>query len=118
MGVVVNCSGPEALLRSIYKAIDEGHVRTWICDKDGDFTHEPEQWRRKAWLRPVVAFGALKFGLLGPTGVLMTKPIYGVYHGRFIEMLLTHFDADFTNVFASACGNEVDRFQTRALQRS
>jgi hypothetical protein len=34
--------------------------------------------------------------------VAMTKVIYGVYHGRFIEMLLTHFDDSFTSATATA----------------
>lgn len=32
----------------------------------------------------------------------MTKMIYGVYHGRFIEMMLAHFDTDFSLATASA----------------
>lgn len=44
----------------------------------------------------------------------MTKPIYGVYHGRFIEMLLTHFDDSFASVAATAQKETaVDSFKAR-----
>lgn len=32
----------------------------------------------------------------------MIKEIYGIYHGRFIEMLLSHFDDSFSNASATA----------------
>jgi hypothetical protein len=46
--------------------------------------------------------GMLQFGLLGEENVQMTKPVYGVFHGRFIEMLLTHFDDSFSTATATA----------------
>jgi len=39
----------------------------------------------------------------------MTKLIYGIYHGRFIEMMLVHFDLDFSKAFATALTEEPDR---------
>jgi hypothetical protein len=42
----------------------------------------------------------------------MTKTIYGVYHGRFIEMLLTHFDNEFSAASATAQKDaQVDDFK-------
>ena len=102
MALIVSTSKPSALLGAIKKAIDDKKIETWECDKDGDFTHKPDQWRNQAWLRPVVGNGELKFGLLGKQNIPMTKLIYGVYHGRFIEMLLSHFDNDFSSVSATA----------------
>ncbi len=112
MAVVVYTSEPKALLDKIKKAIDKGTIETWIYDKDGDFTHKPEQWKNQAWLRPYISSGVLQFGILGNTGITMTKLIYGVYHGRFIEMLLSHFDDSFSNVTATAKkDSEVDIFK-------
>jgi len=102
MALIVHTSNPTALLKSIKNAIDAKSVETWIYDTDGDFTHSPAQWIHKAWLRPVVVSGALIFGLLGKKDEQMTKLIYGVYHGRFIEMLLTHFDNEFSTANATA----------------
>jgi hypothetical protein len=104
MSVTVHTNKPRTLLGHIKKAIDDGHIVTWQYDDEGDFTHttSTEQWVGKAWLRPIISPGMLSFGLLSPKGVPMTKPLYGVYHGRFIEMLLTHFEDEFTEVTATA----------------
>ncbi len=102
MAIVVYTPDPMALLKAIKKNIDERKIDTWKYDKDGDFTHLPDQWENKAWLRPYVSSGILQFGLLGQINVEMTKVVYGVYHGRFIEMLLTHFDNDFSSATSTA----------------
>ncbi len=113
MAVIVQTPTPSKLLADIKTAIKEGHVKTWLLDTDGDLTHEPEQFRNKAWLNPTVGPGVLLFGLLGQTNVTMTKPLYGIYHGRFIEMLLSHFDDEFTSVTATAQKeSNVDHFKT------
>ena len=113
MSVSVSASQGAALLAAIKKAIDERKIETWSYDKDGDFTHTPVQWRNKAWLRPKVETGRLVFGLLGPKDTTMTSLVYGTYHGRFIEMLLVHFDTQFTAASATALRDPaVDNFRT------
>jgi hypothetical protein len=102
MALTIQTDSPNALLVAIKRAIDEKHVETWTYDEEGDFTHTPVQWKNRGWLRPRVEAGILRFGLLGQQGVQMTKLIYGIYHGRFIEMLLAHFDEKFTLAKASA----------------
>lgn len=77
-------------------------IETWSMDSDGDFTHSPAQWNCKAWFRPKIDGVQLVFIILTPRGVKMSRSIYGVYHGRFIEMLLIHFDLIFTEVTATA----------------
>jgi hypothetical protein len=102
MAVIIKTTKPEALLKSIKKAIDEGHVVTWRYDGDGDFTHKLNQWDGKAWLTPKLYSGELRLGILGIEGVKLSKEVYAVYHGRFIEMVLPHFDKDFENALATA----------------
>lgn len=102
MALRVGTSQPSSLLAAIKKAIDEKRVETWSYDSDGDFTHTPPQWFRKAWLRPKVEYGALVFNIIKPQNSSISKEVYGVYHGRFIEMLLVHFDSSFTTAEASA----------------
>jgi hypothetical protein len=93
---------PEALLLGFKREIDAQKVVTWSYDDDGDFTHAAPQWEGKAWLRPQVRRECLYFYILAPSGVQMSKTIYGVYHGRFMESLLTHCDELFTRVRATA----------------
>lgn len=112
MSITVFCNAPGKLLSKIKKSIDDGEIKTWKYDNDGDFTHTPDQWASTAWLRPIVAGDSLVFGLLGRKGIMMTKPLYGVYHGRFIEMLLTHFDSDFSLASSTAFGTQEDSFKT------
>ena len=101
MALIVKTGSPSSLLTAIYKAIDDKKIETWLYDADKDFTHEPLQWKNKAWFRTKMYTGELRFGLIGPKGVTMSKEIYGIYHGRFIEMLLIHFDNLFSTVAAT-----------------
>lgn len=111
MAITAFTQDPRKLLTAIKKAIDDSNVETWAYDKDGDFFHTPDQWKGKAWFRPFLQQGSLVFGLIAQKEVAMSKLVYGVYHGRFIEMLLVHFDQDFNNVSATAVGNSIDIFK-------
>jgi len=111
MAVIVKTSNPTQLLKLIKKKIDDRSIDTWTYDSDGDFTHSPEQWKNKAWFNPKIYSNELRFGILGQKDTTMKTHIYGIYHGRFIEMLLNHFDSSFTNVQATAQKTEPDNFQ-------
>ena len=113
MAVIVNTNKPVILLAAIKKKIDDEGIDTWAYDSDGDFYHVPEQWKGKAWLRPHPQQGVLTFGLFGQKDVTMSTTVYGIYHGRFIEMLLFHFDNAFSVAQATAMGTEFDNFQTK-----
>jgi hypothetical protein len=93
---------PQQLLQSIKAEIQAGKIVTWSFDADGDFTHTPEQWKYSAWLRPFVRSGQLVFGIIPSRNKSMSKEIYAVYHGRFIEMMQGHFDGSFASATASA----------------
>lgn len=110
MAIIVKTQTPDDLLKKIKNAIDEGTVRSWSYDKDGDFTHDSEQWTKKAWLRPKSYSSELRFGILGQKEIKLSRQIYGLYHGRFIDMLLTHFDSEFNMATASALKTEPDNF--------
>ncbi|PTL75442.1 hypothetical protein [Vitiosangium sp. GDMCC 1.1324] len=107
MAIIVQTSTPKALLKALRKAVDDGKVAAWRYDKDGDFTHTSLQWSRKAWLHPYLGTDVLSFGLIGREEKKMTKVIYGIYHGRFISMLLTHFGEKFSSVRATAVKDEL-----------
>jgi hypothetical protein len=108
MAVNVNVQNPASLLALIKRGIDERAIQTWAYDGDGDFTHSAQQWNRKAWLRPSLGNGGLVLNIVSPQGQAISKEIYGVYHGRFIEMLLVHFDDKFSSADATAMPTYAD----------
>ncbi len=108
MAVRVLCDEPEKLLKKIKVAVENGTVETWQLDDDGDFTHTPRQWIHQAWFRPSILNKSLVFNILGQASKWMTTRTYAVYHGRLIEMLLAHFDEDFSNVTATAIPEDDD----------
>jgi len=102
MAVVVWTDRPSDLLAAIRREIDARRVQTWEYDSDGDFIHTPEQWRRRAWLRPKVSTDRITFIIFPPKNIVLSREIYAVYHGRFVEMLLVHFDTDFSSANATS----------------
>lgn len=102
MAVRVTGTDGDTLLRHIHKAIKDKVIDTWDLDNDGDLTHSPPQWRNKAWFRPKTKENGLTFFILTPRGQTLSRSLYGLYHGRLIEMLLNHFDAEFQSVAATA----------------
>ena len=103
MAIHIKTTTPKKLLAAYKKAIDDGHVATWSYDADGDFTHTADQWVRKAWLRPKVIEGKeLTLYILAPKGTQISVVVYAIYHGRFIESVLSHCDKLFSETSASA----------------
>ena len=90
------------LLTAIKEAISDGRVAEWTFDSDGDFTYSTESWMNRAWLRPRVMTDRLILHILTPKGQKLGTETYAVYHARFIEMVLAHFDTLFTSATASA----------------
>ena len=88
------------LLARIKKMIDQGHISTWSYDSDGDFTHTPIQWKSKAWLRPDPQADKLRLTIIAPKSGI-SREVFAVYHGRFIEMLIAHVSGRFTTISAS-----------------
>jgi hypothetical protein len=109
MAIRVNCGDPDQLLSDIRREIRNGSIETWEQDRDGDFTHSPSQWKHKAWFHPITEEDRLIFQIIGQQGMRMSRETYGVYHGRFIEMLLSHFDTKFRRVSATAMPSNGDR---------
>lgn len=110
MAIIIKTKNPSGLLKSIKSKIDDKKIDTWSYDSDGDFTHTPDQWKNKAWLRPKVYSGELRFGILGVKNEKLKTFTYGLFHGRFIEMLLNHFDSEFSEANATSQKTEPDNF--------
>lgn len=112
MALNIYTTDPSGLLKKIKKAIDDEKVVTWSYDSDGDFTHvtSNNQWKGKAWLRPHVKDGYLHMAILGKKDEKLSSEVYAVYHGRFAEMVLVHFDNSFTTATATAGKSGNDNF--------
>jgi hypothetical protein len=110
--IVTPKTTPQALLDEIRAKMGTDEIDTWVLDSDGDFTHSPPQWNKKAWLRPLIKDGNLVFRIFPPKATNISSTVYAVYHGRFIEMLLQHFDDSFTEAKASAMPCNGDRVRS------
>ena len=87
--------GPR-LIEMINEAINNGQIKSWIVDSDGDYTRSQEPWKERAWIRysqDKNDQNHVLFIIVQPKNQSISKAVYGVYHGRFAEMLITHFDS-------------------------
>lgn len=105
MAINVTTGGGQALLAAIYKAIDDKKVVTWRYATFSGITyltHCANQWDTKAWFRPTVQAPGLVLNIVKNSDTNITTEVYAIYHGRFIEMLLAHFDNQMTAAAATA----------------
>jgi hypothetical protein len=110
--IILPTSDSAGLVQTIREAIDRRRVRTWTYDEEGDFTHTAAQWAGQAWLRPILDPDALRLSIVPPAETHLSTVIYGIYHGRFIEMVLNHFDGTLTgHARASAFPEREDQVQ-------
>ncbi len=112
MSIMVETPNPKKLLEAIYGAIDKkdgkkGGVETWTYNHEGFFTYGTGsgEWEKAAWLKPDDSKeGVLTFEYEVTAKGLLKPNCYGVYHGRFIEMLLNHFASQLSLASATSEG--------------
>ena len=109
MAIFVKTKTPRMLVENIKKLIDEQKIDTWSVDSDNDFTHDVDQWRNKAWIRHKIEAGRVVFYVICRKDANMTIVEYAVYHGRFVEMLLAHFDKECDAIEVSPLATSYDR---------
>jgi hypothetical protein len=101
-----------ALICAIYKAIDQGKIKTWrYMDHEGSryLTHSADQWDRRAWFRLKAQGPGLVANIVPPNNAVVSTEVYAIFHGRFIEMLVAHFNEAFSYSSASAMPTAEDR---------
>ncbi|WP_343676188.1 hypothetical protein [Paraburkholderia heleia] len=113
MAIFVTTQTPKKLLSAIKQAISEDDVATWSLHGEDHFTHSAEQWARRAWFKARIEERRIVFNIVPPKGRIVSRATYGIYHGRFIEMLLNHFDDQFENASATAMPTVNDRIRSR-----
>lgn len=108
--ITVETRRPYTLVRRMKELIDEGVIETWSYDDDGDFTHLPPQWRNKAWFHAVRYKGEkVEFRMIPNSKRLISREVYAIYHGRFVEMLMAHLSRYCINIFVSPVPDNKDR---------
>lgn len=102
MAIIIKTRYPHVLIDQIKRGIDNKEIETWCCDSDGDFTHSAPQWANRAWFRAYFDDNMVTFGIIGRKGVFLTREEYGLYHGRFTEMLMSHFSSQITEIIVQS----------------
>jgi hypothetical protein len=88
MAIYFVTSTPKKLLEAFKKAISEGRIATWSCDRDSDFTLTIPDWKDRAWLHStIVEKQRLVFNILRPQNSNVSTDVYAIYHGRMIEAM-------------------------------
>lgn len=103
MAIYVTTENPLELYKKIGNAINAGEIETWKIDDNKLLTHATStgQWERAAWFGCKLEDGLAIFFIVGRNDRAMTIEEYAIYHGRFLEMLLSHFDHDATVISIS-----------------
>ena len=108
MAIYVKTDRPIELVNRIRDAIKNQHIETWLCDNEGDFTHDTDQWRYHAWITPCIEEGRVVFGIICRKDRNLSIKEYAIYHGRFVEMLLNHFDKVCNDIQVSPLATKYD----------
>lgn len=102
MAIYVNTDSPKMLVRRLRELIHEDEISAWILDEDNDFTHSSHQWGGRAWIHPIIEEERVIFAIIGTRNEPITKLIYGIYMGRFLESLIMHLDRFFVTARVSS----------------
>lgn len=96
------------LLSDIKQKINDGEITTWIVDSDGDITHKSDQWKYKAWFHPQIEENRLVLAIWGRKSANMSVEEYAAYHGKFLRMILVHFDKQMDGIEISPLASKYD----------
>lgn len=113
MSIQIIAESPLILLENIKTLIDNKEIVTWEYDSEGDFTHSASQWAKKAWFHPFIIQNELIFGILCTQHRAITVEEYAIFHGRFLEMLLSHFDESCQKIEISPLPTKYDTIKPR-----
>ncbi len=115
MAIIIKTKNADAILKVIRDGIKSKNIETWEEDPKDYFTHttKDKQWYKKAWFRAVKdeKTEELRFAIYEPDGKGISRGVYAVYHGRFMEMLIAHCHKLFDFVSASSQKEKGDNFK-------
>ena len=104
MRIEIHTPDPSSLFAKIKRDITTAKIKTWSIVLDADkkeyLTHKPDQWFKKALLRP--SLGTIPQRLILTvtwfSNSLPSEYIKGLYVGRFTEELLEHYKTEFSKL--------------------
>lgn len=85
-------------LKNFFKCIKEGTISTWKHDNNSNISISNSKWYGKAWFGFYLKDDEIGCGLIAPHNAIITREIYGVYHGRLIATLLANFDSQISKI--------------------
>jgi hypothetical protein len=98
MAILTTTKNPKGLVAALKAAIKIRAAHTWVhraTAKYKDlFTHNGEgnRFLEAAFFCPSVVAGGVIFNLYSPGSKPVEYGVWGVYHGRFVELLVNHGD--------------------------
>ena len=101
MAIIITSAQPRTLLKEIREQVHEGRLRNWRL-KSGKYLAYVGDHGNEAWLSPEISINELRFEITGPEVIGVNREMYAIYHGRFIETLLSCFTTWFTEVRVTA----------------
>lgn len=116
MSIYVKTLNPRKLVDAINEKINISNIDTWMVDKDGDYTHTAQQWQYHAWIHPIIEEKRVVFAIWGRVSEDLSIVDYAIYHGRFVEMLLSHFDQQCVNIEVSCLASKYDNVKAAPKQ--
>ena len=107
MAVIIKTTDAATLLAEIRSAVIKEKIPTWSWDSNEQFWHDTksQEWKDTASFRGSLKSGEngeLRFGIIPFQNKKISRPLYAALHGRFIEMLLSHFSGKLDYVFATS----------------
>ena len=114
MSIYVKTGNPNKLINDINEKIKNTAIDTWSVDGDGDYTHTAQQWRYHAWMHPIIEDDRVVFAIWGRKSENLSVIDYAIYHGRFVEMLLAHFDKQCINIEVSSLASSFDNVKAES----
>lgn len=113
MAVIIKTENPNKLLDEIYEGIEIKKIEKWSVLSDGRITYSGFLWKNEAFFKPQiwVEESELRFGLIKRKDRKhISSKLYTLFHSKFVEMLLSHFDKTFHSVTVSALRTDPDNF--------
>lgn len=100
MAILIRTNHAQSIVYRLKEQINNNLNMAWAYDEEGDFMYK--DGKLAAWMRPVVGTNRLDFYVVGRKDTEISVQEYAVFHGRFVEMLLTYFPRECTYMIVTS----------------